>query len=140
MRVARPILFVSLLPCLFATACRVAKSDLPGEYYYVSDDGSESPALDLGDDGSYTLYRSFYSDPNAPGTIQVVGKGQIYEHSGSGTWEVLNGSIAGPGDEAVQFTGRGGGQVYVDAMAVKQKDGRICLYTDGKKEYWCKKK
>jgi hypothetical protein len=136
--------FVALFSlCVFATACRIPKDDIPGEYYLVSPGGSESDeslALDLKDDGSFTLYRSFYTDANAPGNVQIVGNpNEIHEHSGSGTWELLNQTILGPGEETVMFKGEGGGEFYQDGMSTTRKDGRVCLYTSGRKEYWCKK-
>jgi len=141
MSVIRPTLFVFLLLSVFTTGCRIAKDDIPGEYYFVSPDGSESLAADLREDGSYTLYRSFYSDD--AGSIEIYrapGVTGPIELSGSGKWDLKFQTILGPGDEAVELTGRGGAYGYVDHMKTVHKDGRICLYTSGRKEYWCKKK
>jgi hypothetical protein len=142
MSMRKPLLFALLCPCIVATACRVPKDQLPGSYYYVSSSGAESPAADLRENGDFTITRPFFSDPNAPGTINIYqASNRPVQLVGYGTWEVLNDTILGSGEEeAVQFTGRNGNYFYVEAMAVKQRDGRICLYTSGNQEYWCKKK
>lgn len=137
MRRSIPFLVCGLAVLIFVAGCRVKREDTIGSYYLATPQGDGALAAKLDDDNSFYLYRGFHSDPHAPGTVVVVGDANapVPDHSGGGTWKILNPTFLGPAEEAVQFDG----DLYVDSMMLVQKDARVCLYTSGRDEYWCKK-
>jgi hypothetical protein len=100
--------------------CRLSKDQVVGRYSYVPPAGSAVLALELSDDGTFTVYRSIHWGSR--------------DLSGSGTWKLINSTIVGPGVEAVYLKS----DQFMMALSLSSKDGKVCVEVDKNDELWCK--
>jgi hypothetical protein len=120
MNASRASLWVCTVLLASCAGCRLSKDQVVGQYSYVPPAGPGAVALELSDDGTFTLYRSIHSKSR--------------ELSGSGTWELINSTILGPGAEAVYLKS----DQFMMPLQLSSKDGRVCVEVDKNDESWCK--
>lgn len=116
------LLAMAALLLAICAGCRLSKDDVIGQYSLVAEGQAESLAMNVGSDGTFTLYRPIH--------------GVTRDWSGSGTWELINPTFLGPGDEAIYLKSAR----FMGAVIVTRRDGRVSLNVEKNDEYWCKPK
>jgi hypothetical protein len=118
------IAFLTALAFLIVccSGCRTSRQDVVGRYSVLSPGGSEPFALELRDDGTFSMDRSIHGD--------------TVEWSGDGTWKLINETFLGPGDEAVYLTA----DRFMGPLTLTRQNDRVCLNVEKNGEYWCKSK
>jgi hypothetical protein len=129
------LLVLALSFVVTCSGCGLSREDVIGSYYAQAQDGPGTLALDLRDDGTFTMYRTINWLESSPGITVYKAAGEDDVRSDSGKWSLtyaVLGSLSVNFD-AVLFTG---------PLPLTRHDGLVCfdMRHDHNKEYWCKSK